>query len=169
MKAFHTIKLFFFIALISTGLTGCAQDKTFDEMVDGLIDRSIPLVQPEDCAGDTSCVFLDAREYREYEISHIMDAVPVGYDNFSLDSVAGISKDAHVVVYCSVGYRSEKVGEKLKKAGYENVSNLYGGIFQWVNTGNTVYQDGHPTEQVHAYNKRWGKWLEEEACDKVYE
>ena len=41
-------------------------------------------------------------------------------------------------MYCSIGKRSEKVTQKLKKAGYNNVSNLYGGIFEWVNQGNEV-------------------------------
>jgi len=159
--------LAFFVAL-ATSLSGCAQDKTFDEMVDGLIDRTVPLVQPADCAGDTGVVFLDARELREYEVSHIMDAIAVGYEDFSLDSLVGVSKDAKIVVYCSVGYRSEKIGEQLQKAGYGDVSNLYGGIFHWVNIGNQVYTDGHPTTEVHAYNKNWGQWLEEGGCTKVF-
>lgn len=149
-------------------LQACGQD-TFDEMVDGLIDRTVPLVQPSACVGDTSVVFLDAREWNEYSVSHIMDAVAVGYDAFSLDSLAGIPKDAQIVVYCSVGYRSEKIGEQLLEAGFNDVQNLYGGIFHWVNTGNTVYTDGHPTEEVHAYNSNWGQWLEEKSCKKVYE
>lgn len=169
MTLFKGIKWLALLLPLSLGLSGCAQDKTFDEMVDRLITRSIPLVLPEDCSDDSSCVFLDAREFREYEVSHIMSAVPVGYKDFSLDSLVGIPSDAHIVVYCSVGYRSEKIGEKLKKAGYEHVSNLYGGIFHWVNTGNTVYQNGEATDQVHAYSKKWGQWLEEEACEKVFE
>jgi len=33
-------------------------------------------------------------------------------------------------VYCSLGIRSEVIAKKLKKAGYTNVFNLYGGIFE---------------------------------------
>ena len=168
MTARKQLKRLAFLAALAVSLPGCAQDKTFDEMVDGLIDKSVPLVQPAACAGDTGVVFLGTRELREYQVSHIMDAIPVGYDDFSLDSLAGVPKDAKIVVYCSVGYRSEKIGEKLQKAGYHEVSNLYGGIFHWVNTGNEVYTDGHPTTEVHAYNKNWGQWLEEGGCTKVY-
>lgn len=159
------VTLLFALAFV---LTACGQD-TFDEMVESLIDYSVPLVHPDECIGDTSVVFLDAREWNEYSVSHIMDAIAVGYDDFSLDSLPALPTDTHIVVYCSVGYRSEKVGEQLLEAGYMNVSNLYGGIFNWVNTGNTVYVDGHPTEEVHAYNTNWGQWLEEDGCKKVYE
>ena len=65
MTARKKLKRLAFLAALAISLPGCAQDKTFDEMVDGLIDKSVPLVQPADCAGDTGVVFLDARELRE--------------------------------------------------------------------------------------------------------
>jgi predicted sulfurtransferase len=59
-----------------------------------------------------------------------------------------------------VGYRSEKVGEKLQELGFQNVKNLYGGIFQWKNEGFEVENSlSMPTDSVHTYNKRWSKWL----------
>jgi 3-mercaptopyruvate sulfurtransferase SseA len=59
-----------------------------------------------------------------------------------------------------VGYRSEKISEKLKQAGFKDVSNLYGGIFEWVNQGNPVVdENGKITDNIHAYSKTWGVWL----------
>jgi rhodanese-related sulfurtransferase len=55
--------------------------------------------------------------------------------HFSEEVVADLPREAPVIVYCSVGYRSEKIGEKLQKLGFQNVHNLYGGIFQWKNDG----------------------------------
>ncbi len=58
---------------------------------------------------------------------------------------AFIGEESKVVVYCSVGYRSEKIAEKLKAAGYKNVFNLYGGIFEWENQNLPVYDsNGEP-------------------------
>lgn len=54
---------------------------------------------------------LDDREQRKFEVSHLANARFVGYNDFSLDRVADIPKDSTILVYCSVGYRSEKVGE----------------------------------------------------------
>ena len=45
----------------------------------------------------------------------------------------GIAKDAPIVTYCSVGYRSGKMAERLQAAGYTNVRNLEGSIFKWAN------------------------------------
>ena len=71
------------------------------------------------------------------------------------------------VVYCSIGVRSEKIGEKLQAAGYTNVKNLYGGIFQWKGEGEKVVDSlGLSTERVHAFSKLWGKLLTN--AKKVY-
>jgi rhodanese-related sulfurtransferase len=112
-------------------------------------------------------VLLDAREPDEYKVSRIQNAIPVGYNDFTLDAVKTIPKEAAIVVYCSVGYRSEKVTEKLKAAGYTNISNLYGGIFEWKNQHHDVVDEaGAVTEKVHAYSKLWGIWLKN--AKKVY-
>ena len=109
-------------------------------------------------------VFLDARERKEYEISHLKDAIWVGYDDFSIKRLQNVPKNAKIVVYCSVGYRSEKVSEKLLAAAYTDVANLYGGIFEWANSGQKVYRNSkgeeEETQQIHTYNKEWSVCLE---------
>ena len=105
-------------------------------------------------------VLLDTRERKEYEISHIPGAIWVGYDDFKIKRLEYIPKDAKVVTYCSVGYRSERIGEQLQRAGYQDVHNLKGSIFKWINEGNTVVDKaGNPTEKIHGYNEKWGKWV----------
>ena len=97
-------------------------------------------------------ILLDTREKKEYEISHIPGAIWVGYDNFKLKRVKEIAKDAKIITYCSVGYRSERIGEKLQKAGFTDVSNLKGSIFKWVNEGNPLEdKDGNATDKVHGF------------------
>jgi predicted sulfurtransferase len=60
-----------------------------------------------------------------------------------------------------VGVRSEKIGEKLIAAGYKNVLNLYGGIFEWVNQNHPVYkQNGVQTAEIHTYDNNWERWAE---------
>ncbi len=63
-----------------------------------------------------------------------------------------LDKDKPVVVYCSVGYRSEKIAEKLEKEGFTQVYNLYGGIFEWVNQDNPVYNEKGKTNNIHPYS-----------------
>jgi len=74
-----------------------------------------------------SPVFLDAREREEYTVSHLPGALFLGYDDMDTGVVDGIDKSRPVVVYCTVGYRSERAAKKLRKAGFtrENPRNDY--------------------------------------------
>jgi len=110
--------------------------------------------------------FIDARSLEEYKVSHIKDALWVGFDSFELHRMENIPKQTPLVIYCSIGYRSEKITEKLQNAGFEKVLNLYGGIFEWVNQDQQVFKDGKATKDVHAFSKTWGIWLNK--GNKVY-
>jgi rhodanese-related sulfurtransferase len=136
------------------------QSTAYDLTLKTLLSHSVPEVSVSQVNGMSGVLFLDAREWNEYEVSHIKNASYVGYDHFEINKLNSIDKKNKIVVYCSVGYRSEKISEKLKKAGFTDVSNLYGGIFEWVNQGYPVV-DGKEkvTENIHAYNKTWGVWL----------
>lgn len=111
---------------------------------------------------DITPILLDAREKREYQISHLPDALWIGYDTFDMQKFnqQNISKDTSIVVYCSLGIRSENIAEQLIQNGYTRVQNLYGGIFEWKNQGNTVVNIlNQPTDTIHAFSKEWSKWL----------
>ncbi|MFN0214471.1 MAG: rhodanese-like domain-containing protein [Saprospiraceae bacterium] len=149
------------LSLIAVGCFGQVKGEAYGAMLRVLLSHSVPEIGVTKAAKDSSTVtFLDAREAREYAVSHIDGAIPVGYDFFKVENLPqGLSKDQRIVVYCSVGYRSEKVAEKLQKAGFSNVSNLYGGIFEWVNQGFEVVNHSGVTKDVHAYDRTWGVWL----------
>lgn len=145
---------------------------SFEKMKNEIISKTIPLISVENLKKientKKTLIILDAREKKEYNTSHIKNALCVGYDHFNIKSLNQINKESTIVVYCSVGYRSEKIGEKLKKAGFSKVLNLQGGIFEWINTGFPVVDKNEVlTNKVHAYNKDWGKWLIK--GEKVYE
>lgn len=154
---------YFFFLFVFVGLAANAQvqSKAYNDMLRDLLDHSVTEISVSDIEGEgDGYIFLDAREKNEFKVSHIKNAVWVGYDDFKLSRVKDIPKTKKIVVYCSVGYRSEKVSEKLVAAGYTNVQNLYGSIFEWVNQGKPVYDmKGGRTEFVHAYDREWGKWL----------
>ncbi|SNT16278.1 Rhodanese-related sulfurtransferase [Ekhidna lutea] len=149
-----------FILLLISTITSCGQ-KTFDEKMESLYKKTVPLIKADSLKPKLAgVVILDTRSEEEYQVSHINGARFVDYDNFEVGQVSNISKDTEVIVYCSVGYRSERVGEKLQKAGYTNVKNLYGGIFGWKNEGfEVVGMNNLPTDSVHVYNRLWGRWL----------
>ncbi len=164
-------RLIFFMTLFFGFIPSQAQVQSgaFNVLLKTMLSESIPTISIEEFEQKdlSEIVLLDAREKVEYNVSHIQNARWVGYDDFNLNRVKGIDKSKEIVIYCSIGVRSEKIGEKLKAAGYSNVKNLYGSIFEWVNEGNAVYDNsGNKTSRVHAYNKKWGIWLNK--GDKVY-
>ena len=106
-------------------------------------------------------VLLDVRQEAEYAVSHLRGAVRVDPDAEDLSSLADVPKGAPVVAYCSVGYRSSALAERLMEAGYTDVWNLEGSIFRWANEGRPVYRDGRPVEAVHPYDRLWGTLLVE--------
>ncbi|MEL6592913.1 MAG: rhodanese-like domain-containing protein [Bacteroidota bacterium] len=149
------------IAALTSCMLAQKTEENYHSMLDSMYKQSVPLLKVEKLAqNQTHYVLLDTREAKEYEVSHINGALYTGYDQFDESVLKEIPKDQPIVVYCSVGYRSERIGEKLKAMGYQEVYNLYGGIFEWKNHGfPVVNQSSQTTEKVHTYNKLWGRWL----------
>jgi len=159
------ISVFFVLFFLYSWNVG-AQSIAYRTLLKGIYDKDFPTVQIEDQELLNSALFLDTREKDEYEVSHIQGALWVGFEEFDLKIVNNLDRNQPLVVYCSIGARSQDIGKKLKKAGFKEVYNLYGGIFHWVNEGFPVYANGHQTQKVHAYNRAWGIWLSK--GEKVY-
>ncbi|MDQ6913571.1 MAG: rhodanese-like domain-containing protein [Verrucomicrobiota bacterium] len=113
----------------------------------------------------TPPVLLDVRTTAEFEVSQIHGAQRV--DPEARASEIKLPKDQPIVTYCSVGYRSGAFAKKLQEAGYTNVQNLSGSIFQWANEGRPLERDGRHVEQVHPYNSSWSKLLKPELRAKI--
>jgi len=72
---------------------------------------------------------IDVREPYEYQIAQIGGKlIP---QNDVPNRLAEIDRNREVVVHCRSGARSQRIAEFLKQAGYQNVSNLAGGILAW--------------------------------------
>lgn len=98
---------------------------------------------------------LDTRGELAFNTSHIPGAKRIGYDDFSVEKVWTIPRDAHIVVYCTTGVKSEQIGEYLEDMGFTNVENLYGAIIDWVNEDGTVIDKaGKPTQKVVVKDKQ---------------
>ena len=109
-------------------------------------------------------LLLDARTAREYAVSHLPGAVRVDPDapaEALADTLAALRADPSrpVVVYCSVGWRSAGVAERLRAAGAGDVRNLRGSIFRWASEGRPLVADGHPASRVHPFDAVWGRLL----------
>ena len=154
------VLLFIFFGILSLSIQA---QSSLDDLLKQHNKNSVPYISVQELAmPKTEAVLLDARELKEYEVSHLENAIFVGYDHFNLDETTAKlkDKDQPIVVYCSLGIRSETIANRLKKAGYTNVKNLYGGIFEWKNKDFNVYNSKEvKTDSVHAFSKAWSKWL----------
>ncbi|MEW4923756.1 rhodanese-like domain-containing protein [Algibacter sp. 2305UL17-15] len=156
--------------LMGISISGFSQKK-LEKMLKRQNTESIPYISIDSLKHQKEAVILlDSREEKEFKTSHLKDAICVGYDFFNLDSIQQKlpRKDSKIVVYCSLGIRSEDIAEKLKKAGYTNVFNLYGGIFEWKNNDfEVVNSEEKTTDSIHTFSREWSKWLKKGI--KVYD
>ena len=167
MKKLITICIYMFsISVLS--------QPTIDEVLNKYNDNSVPYINVDTLKKNAQqALILDAREIEEFEVSHLQDAQHIGFKNFNysmmdklmVDSLG--DRDTLIIVYCSIGIRSEIIGKKLISHGFTNVYNLYGGLFEWVNKGGNVFCQGNITQKVHAYSKKWSRYLTKGF--KVYE
>lgn len=165
------MKHLIYILLFTLSFQTFSQE-TLEAVLAKFNNESVPYISVEQLEAKLQAngtILLDAREKEEFKVSHIKNALWVGFDTFSLEKTMKLlpNKNTEIIIYCSVGVRSEKIGEQLQKAGYTNLKNLYGGIFAWKNNNLPVYDIlGNKTEKIHAYSKKWGVWLKK--GEKVY-
>ncbi len=160
--------LFIFIFLNSTNTLEAQKahvnNPAFAAKINSMIHHTVDLIDVDQLQSEYDKYYIiDTRKKEEYDLSHLPNAALYYYkiDDKSLEQ---IPKDKPIVVYCSIGVRSELLGERLKKKGY-TVYNLYGGLFEWANRDNqVVFCDKNNQEQVtntiHQYNFVWGKWMD---------
>jgi rhodanese-related sulfurtransferase len=151
------------MALLIVSLSKGQNKWGFETMVNTLLTEKVDTISSDELSSiiqEESIILLDAREAEEFEVSHLKGAKRVGYDSPDYGVVEGVDKDAAIVVYCSVGKRSEDIGLELKSKGFTNVKNLYGGIFDWTNRGLEVIDNqNNEVKRVHPYNSVWGVWV----------
>lgn len=132
--------------------------------------EDISHIEPEDFlkmrAAGEDFIVLDVREKSEFEVSHIAGAVQIdpgarATDVKDLLAQAGADETTPVMLYCSVGQRSSRLGSRIVDAldGRE-VINLRGGVFAWNNSDLPLENAAGTTKSVHPYNTKWGKLVE---------
>lgn len=137
-------------------------DKNFKDLADRMTQKfNVPTVSAAQLKKEQKSVLIfDAREDKEFKVSHLPGAQHVGYKKFEAKkALKNVNKNQKIIVYCTVGYRSGSITSKLRKLGY-NAHNLHGGITSWVNEGGQLLdQNNKPTQRVHTHHKKTAKWF----------
>ena len=97
----------------------------------------------------TAPLLWDIRRLDEFAVSHLPNARHVPPETSNIDLKKLLREiEQPIVVYCSVGYRSAKMAQRLQTLGYTNVMNLNGAIFTWAAEGHSL----RGSNKVHPYN-----------------
>lgn len=121
---------------------------TTEQLADWLASKNRPLP-----------ILLDVRTRPEWEVSHLPEARLVDPQSDPTRALLGLPRDTPFVTYCAVGYRSARAARRLRAAGFSNVQNLDGSIFQWANENRPLMREGKNVRQVHPYSTFWGRLL----------
>jgi adenylyltransferase/sulfurtransferase len=116
----------------SVGPLEVARDKAVSAapVVDGIPQISVEELKKKLDAKE-DFFLLDVREPHEYKIANLgAPLIPVGELEKRVGELTA-EKDREIVIHCRSGARSQKAALILKKAGFEHVENLAGGILAW--------------------------------------
>lgn len=91
--------------------------------------KTISTAELKGLLNDKDKVFIDVRTPAEYKANHIRQFknIPLGSD------FSNLPKGKEIVVICQSGMRSSQACRQLKKLGYEQVTNVRGGMSTWRN------------------------------------
>lgn len=83
-----------------------------------------------------NALILDVRTAAEVAEGHLPNAVNIDiYGSDFMAKVQELPKDREILVYCTVGARSQQAADILSKQGFAKVYNLDGGIVAWQRNG----------------------------------
>lgn len=114
-------------------------------------------------------LLIDVRSAAEFAVSHLPGAVWAKDEAQVIALAAQASaQPAQVVLYCSVGYRSARIAEKILEmpmerafpAGPRKMLNLEGSLFEWANAGYPLVKGAATVQHAHPFDAKWGGLLE---------
>lgn len=111
--------------LISILMVACSSSDA------GALNTVTP-VQAAQMLDTENAIIIDVREQNEWDAQHIPGAIhiPLGDVKVRMTELAQY-KDQSIVMQCRSGKRSAVAASILQEAGFEQVSNLTGGIIAW--------------------------------------
>ena len=98
--------------------------------------RLVDASSAAEAVDEVGTVVLDIRTPQEYAEARIDGAVNIDfYATDFADSIAELPRDGSYVMYCRSGNRSAEATKLMRDLGFEDVSELDGGILSWANAG----------------------------------
>lgn len=94
--------------------------------------QSIEASRAEKIVSNKKLIVLDVRTPREYAEGHLPQAANLDFLSSGFEKrLDSLDKSKKYLVYCRSGTRSAEAVEVMKKKGFQNVTNMLGGITAW--------------------------------------
>ena len=85
---------------------------------------------------EAGVISLDVRTTGEFAEGHLVNALNINVESGNFEAeIANLDKNATYAVYCRSGRRSAVAVDLMKKAGFNNLYNLDGGVIDWSASG----------------------------------
>ena len=81
--------------------------------------------------GEPAFTIIDVRDRQSYNDSHIMGAISMTMDVLGNSAVKSLAKSRDIYVYGATEEEGSQAVQALKSAGFQNVSQLMGGLAGW--------------------------------------
>ncbi len=96
--------------------------------------RSVSPQELVNLVNRSGAVVIDVRDPNEYSQGHIVDAINVPHGALG-GRLAELEKykEKSIILACKMGQHAGAAGTLLRKAGFQNVARLKGGISEWRN------------------------------------
>ena len=125
---YFSVPLFFFIFLFAYSEMNKGGKKIEPNELTRLVNKE-------------NAILIDLRKKEDYENGHIMTALSYPHQEFDnqmheLDKF----KERPIILVCDMGRNSANIGEKLKKAEFEKIFRLNGGMMTWTQENLPVVQ-----------------------------
>ncbi len=130
-----TVLVILTTVMMGISVTGCAQNKENDK--NNATPTFLKVISPKEFKEKMSeGKLVDVRTVREFGAGHLKGAVNIDfYDRNHLAKFSEFDKKKPIFVYCRSGRRSNILAKELKKAGFEKIYDLQGGILAWQRSG----------------------------------
>jgi hydroxyacylglutathione hydrolase len=98
------------------------QNQKFD-MVISISSEELAL----DSKHNPTAIIIDVRTKEEFDVLHVFNAVNIPLENLTVE-LAKLNKTQETLIYSNTGYTSMLAASLLKKNGFTNVKNVWGGF-----------------------------------------
>ena len=81
--------------------------------------------------GEPALTIIDVRDRSEFNFSHILGAIPMPLNELVERALSSLEISRDIYIYGETDEETAEAAVKLRAAGYQNVSQLRGGVAAW--------------------------------------